>query len=69
MVNLYITYRDTGTKARLRSWSRGFLFTCTGNGIIKHFAPLYKAENPTQVIYYPIIAVPRFSHLNYHRLL
>ena len=51
MVNLYITYRDTGTKARLRSWSRGFLFTCTGGGIIKHFAPLYKAENPTQVIY------------------
>ena len=54
MVNLYITYRDTGTKARLRSWSRGFLF--------KHLAPLYKAENPTQVIYDQMIAVPRFSH-------
>ena len=41
--------KDTGNKARLRRWSRGFLVTVTGGGIIKHFAPLYKAENPAQV--------------------
>ena len=41
--------KDTGSKARLRRWSRGFLVTVTGGGIIKHFAPLYKAENPVQV--------------------
>ena len=41
--------KDTGSKARLRRWSRGFLVTVTGGGIIKHFAPLYKAENPAQV--------------------
>ena len=41
--------RDTGAKARLRRWSRGFLVTVSGGDIIKHFAPLYKAENPAQV--------------------
>jgi hypothetical protein len=40
---------DTGSKARLRRWSSGFLVTVSGGGIIKYFAPLYKDENPAQV--------------------
>ena len=43
------TLRDTGTKMRLRRWARGVFVTVAGGGIIKHWAPLYKSESPSQV--------------------
>jgi hypothetical protein len=35
---------------RLRRWARGVFVTVAGGGIIKHWAPLFKSESPSQVI-------------------
>ena len=41
--------KDTGTKVRLRRWSRGVFAIVRGGGHIEYFSPLYKSESPTQV--------------------
>ena len=41
--------KDTGSKARLQSWTRGYQVTVTGGGIIRQCRPLYTAEGPMQV--------------------
>ena len=41
--------KDTGNKMRLRRWTRGVFVTLSGGGIIKHWAPLFRSESPTQV--------------------
>ena len=41
--------KDTGNKMRLRRWTRGVFVTLSGGGIVKHWAPLFRSESPTQV--------------------